>query len=104
MHPLRDGSNCWAQDVDGDGSPDIDGDFDTDIAIHEFHHGVSNRLNTQWTGIEADAMGEGGSDFFAYSINNDTTLAEYQRTRRTEFGASTARLTATFSAFRSSAS
>jgi len=22
-------------------------------------------------------MGEGGSDFFAYSINNDTTLAEY---------------------------
>jgi subtilase family serine protease len=74
---LWDGGNCWAQDVDGDGSPDIDGDFDTDIAIHEFHHGVSNRLNTQWTGIEADAMGEGGSDFFAYSINNDTTLAEY---------------------------
>ena len=55
----------------------LDGDFDTDIAIHEFHHGVSNRLNTQWTGIEADAMGEGGSDFFAYSINSDTTLAEY---------------------------
>jgi subtilase family serine protease len=74
---LWDGSNCWAQDVDGDGTPDIDGDFDSDIAIHEFHHGVSNRLNTQWTGIEADAMGEGGSDFFAYSINNDTTLAEY---------------------------
>ena len=74
---LWDGGNCWAQDVDGDGSPYIDGDFDTDIAIHEFHHGVSNRLNTQWTGIEADAMGEGGSDFFAYSINNDTTLAEY---------------------------
>jgi subtilase family serine protease len=74
---LWDGSNCWAQDVDADGVPDIDGDFDTDIAIHEFHHGVSNRLNTQWTGIEADAMGEGGSDFFAYSINNDTTLAEY---------------------------
>ena len=22
-------------------------------------------------------MGEGGSDFFAYSINSDTTLAEY---------------------------
>jgi subtilase family serine protease len=74
---LWDGSNCWAQDLDGDGSPDLDGDFDTDIAIHEFHHGVSNRLNTQWTGIEADAMGEGGSDFFAYSINNNTTLAEY---------------------------
>jgi subtilase family serine protease len=74
---LWDGSNCWAQDVDGDGTLDLDGDYDTDIAIHEFHHGVSNRLNTQWTGIEADAMGEGGSDFFAYSINNNTTLAEY---------------------------
>ena len=74
---LWDATGCWAQDVDGDGTLDLDGDFDTDIAIHEFHHGVSNRLNTQWTGIEADAMGEGGSDFFAYSINNDTTLAEY---------------------------
>jgi subtilase family serine protease len=74
---LWDATGCWAQDVDGDGTLDLDGDFDTDIAIHEFHHGVSNRLNTQWTGIEADAMGEGGSDFFAYSINNDTTLAEF---------------------------
>ena len=74
---LWDATGCWAQDVDGDGSVDLDGDFDTDIAIHEFHHGVSNRLNTQWTGIEADAMGEGGSDFFAYSINGDTNLAEF---------------------------
>ena len=74
---LWDATGCWAQDVDGDGTLDLDGDFDTDIAIHEFHHGVSNRLNTQWTGVEADAMGEGGSDFFAYSINNNTTLAEY---------------------------
>jgi subtilase family serine protease len=74
---LWDGSGCWSQDVDGDGAADLDGDLDTDVAIHEFHHGVSNRLNTQWTGIEADAMGEGGSDFFAYSINNNTILAEY---------------------------
>jgi subtilase family serine protease len=74
---LWDATGCWAQDVDGDATLDLDGDFDTDIAIHEFHHGVSNRLNTQWTGIEAEAMGEGGSDFFAYSINNDTTLAEF---------------------------
>ena len=37
----------------------------------------SNRLNPDFTGIEADAIGEGGSDFFAYSINGDTTLAEY---------------------------
>jgi hypothetical protein len=74
---LWDGKGCWSADVDGDGTPDLDGDLDSDIVIHEFHHGVSNRLNPDFTGIEADAMGEGGSDFFAYSINNDTTLAEY---------------------------
>ena len=74
---LWDGSNCWSEDVDGDGVQDLDGDFDTDILLHEFHHGVSTRLNTAFTGNEAGAIGEGGSDFFAYSINGDTTLAEY---------------------------
>ena len=74
---LWDGQGCWSQDVDGDSTADLDGDFDSDIIIHEFHHGVSHRLNTQFTGIEADAIGEGGSDFFAYSINGDTTLAEH---------------------------
>jgi len=74
---LWDGKGCWSADVDGDGAPDLDGDLDSDIVIHEFHHGVSNRLNPDFTGIEADAMGEGGGDFFAYSISNDTTLAEY---------------------------
>ena len=76
---LWDGSNCWSEDVDGDGLLDIDGDFDTDIVLHEFHHGVSHRLNTSFNGAEAGAIGEGGSDFFAYSINGDTTLAEYSR-------------------------
>jgi extracellular elastinolytic metalloproteinase len=74
---LWDGHGCWSADVDGDGTGDLDGDLDSDIVIHEFHHGVSNRLNPDFTGIEADAIGEGGSDFFAYSINNDTVLAEY---------------------------
>lgn len=74
---MWDGAGCWAQDVDADGSLDLDGDYDLDIVIHEFHHGVSHRLNTAFTGSEADAIGEGGSDFFAYSINGDTTLAEY---------------------------
>jgi subtilase family serine protease len=74
---LFDGTGCWAQDVDGDGSADLDGDYDTDIIFHEFHHGVSHRLNTQFTGEEAGAIGEGGSDFFAYSINGDTFLGEY---------------------------
>jgi subtilase family serine protease len=74
---LWDGQGCWAEDVDGDSASDLDGDLDGDIVIHEFHHGVSQRLNTAFTGIEADAIGEGGSDFFAYSINGDTKLAEY---------------------------
>jgi len=74
---LWDGTGCWAADVDADGVPDIDGAFDADAVIHEFHHGVSTRLNTEFTGAEADAIGEGGSDFFAYSLNGDTRLAEY---------------------------
>ncbi len=74
---LWDGVGCWSEDVDGDGTPDLDGDYDTDIVLHEFHHGVSTRLNTAFTGNEAGAIGEGGSDFFAYSINGDTTLAEF---------------------------
>jgi subtilase family serine protease len=74
---LFDATGCWSADVDGDTAPDLDGDYDSDIFIHEYHHGVSHRLNTNFTGDEADAMGEGGSDFFAYSINGDTKLAEY---------------------------
>ncbi len=74
---LWDGTGCWAADVDGDGAEDLDGSFDSDIVIHEYHHGVNHRLNTQFTGPEADAIGEGGSDFFAYSVNGDTRLAEY---------------------------
>jgi subtilase family serine protease len=76
---LWDGLGCWSEDVDGDGTQDLDGDFDTDIVLHEFHHGVSHRLNTAFNGNEAGAIGEGGSDFFAYSINGDTSLAEYSR-------------------------
>jgi Fungalysin metallopeptidase (M36)/CARDB/Fungalysin/Thermolysin Propeptide Motif len=76
---LWDGLGCWSQDVDSDGTPDIDGDYDSDILLHEYHHGVSHRLNTNFQGNEADAIGEGGSDFFAYSVNGDTTLAEFSR-------------------------
>jgi subtilase family serine protease len=76
---LWDATGCWGSDVDGDGSLDLDGDFDLDIIIHEYHHGVTHRLNTAFTGNEAGAMGEGGGDFFAYSLNGDTTLADYSR-------------------------
>ena len=76
---LWDGTGCWAADVDSDGTPDLDADYDLDVLVHEFHHGVSLRLNTAFTGNEAGAIGEGGGDFFAYSVNDDATLAEYAR-------------------------
>ena len=60
-------------------SIDLDGDQTLDIVLHEYHHGVSHRLNTSFSGNEADAIGEGGGDFFAYSVNGDTVLAEYAR-------------------------
>ena len=50
---LWDGDGCWGRDVDGDGSADLDGDYDLDILVHEYHHGVSLRLNTAFTGNEA---------------------------------------------------
>ena len=76
---LWDGIGCWADDVDDDGTTDLDGDYDLDIVLHEYHHGVSLRVNTAFSGTEAGAIGEGGGDFFAYSVNGDTTLAEYSR-------------------------
>jgi subtilase family serine protease len=76
---LWDGTGCWGSDVDGDGTVDLDGVYDLDIFVHEFHHGVSLRLNTAFTGNEAGAIGEGGGDFFAYSVNDNPTLAEYAR-------------------------
>ncbi|MCC6858164.1 MAG: M36 family metallopeptidase [Bryobacterales bacterium] len=74
---LWDGAGCWAQDVDGDGSLDLDGTIDYDIVLHEYHHGVTYRMNTGWGGNEGGAMGEGGGDFFAYSVNGDTKLADF---------------------------
>ncbi|MGH9649310.1 MAG: M36 family metallopeptidase, partial [Terriglobales bacterium] len=76
---LWDGLGCWQQNVDGDSTQDLDGDLDLDIVMHEYHHGVSHRLNTSFSGNEAGAMGEGGGDFFAYSVDGDTKLAEYSR-------------------------
>jgi subtilase family serine protease len=76
---LWDGLGCWAADVDGDGTSDLDSSYDLDIVIHEYHHGVSTRLNPNFLGNEAAAIGEGGSDFFAYSVTGDTRLAEYAR-------------------------
>ncbi len=55
-------------------NPDIDGDFDADVVIHENTHGLSNRLHGNSTGLTLDiarGMGEGWSDFYAHCLLSD---------------------------------
>ena len=52
-------------------NPDLDGDFDTEIVLHEYTHGLSNRRVGGGTGIGAlqtRGMGEGWSDFYALAL------------------------------------
>lgn len=54
-----------------DPKPNRDGDFDTEIMLHEYTHGLSNRLVGGGTLIDAlqpSAMGEGWSDFYALAL------------------------------------
>ncbi|HEX8087438.1 MAG TPA: M36 family metallopeptidase [Blastocatellia bacterium] len=62
---------------------DRDSSQDGDVVLHEFGHGVSNRLvggpaNTSCLGgTQAGAMGEGWSDYWACSFYNDGRVGEY---------------------------
>lgn len=52
-------------------NPDIDGDFDAEVVLHEYVHGLSTRLVGGGVGIgtlQAAGMGEGWSDFYALSL------------------------------------
>ena len=52
-------------------TPDIDGDLDAEIVIHEYCHGLSNRLVGGGSGISAlqtRSMGEGWSDFYGLAL------------------------------------
>lgn len=52
-------------------TPDIDGNLDADVVIHEYTHGLSNRLHGNATGLQLDiarGMGEGWSDFYAHCL------------------------------------
>jgi VCBS repeat-containing protein len=52
-------------------NPNRDGDFDAEIVIHEYVHGLSNRLVGGGVGISAlqpAGMGEGWSDFYALCL------------------------------------
>ncbi len=52
-------------------TPDIDGDLDAEIVIHEYAHGLSNRLVGGGVGISANqsqGLGEGWSDFYGLAL------------------------------------
>jgi extracellular elastinolytic metalloproteinase len=60
-------------------NPERDGAFSADVVLHEYTHGLSNRLtggpsNTGCLGsTEAGGMGEGWSDFMATAVRIKTT-------------------------------
>lgn len=62
-------------------NPDRDSSVDGDVVFHEYGHGISNRLigngSTALSGIQSGAMGEGWSDYWATTINNDGAVGEY---------------------------
>jgi hypothetical protein len=52
-------------------TPDRDGDFDAEIVIHEYCHGLSNRHVGPGTGMSAlqsQGLGEGWSDFYGLAL------------------------------------
>lgn len=59
--------------------PMLDGDFDSGIVVHEFGHGVSNRLTGGPAAASclgnAEQGGEGWSDYLALMLNTDWTTA-----------------------------
>ena len=63
---------------------DLDADYSGQTAIHEYGHGVSNRLVGAGTStsclaqIQSGAMGEGWSDYFAISFFNNPVYGAYQ--------------------------
>jgi extracellular elastinolytic metalloproteinase len=71
------GSNTVNGTISGENvSPSIDGDLDNEIVVHEYGHGVSNRLtggpsNTGCLG-NAEQMGEGWSDYLALVMTMQT--------------------------------
>ena len=57
-------------------TPDIDGNLDADVVIHEHTHGLSNRLHGNGSGLSLNmsgGMGEGWSDFYAHCMLSEPT-------------------------------
>ncbi len=58
-------------------TPDRDGDVDNGIIIHEYTHGISNRMTGTGSGClsNAEQMGEGWSDYFGLMMTHDWATA-----------------------------
>jgi hypothetical protein len=58
-------------------TPDRDGDVDNGIIIHEYTHGISNRMTGTGIGClsNAEQMGEGWSDYFGLMMTHDWATA-----------------------------
>lgn len=58
-------------------TPDRDGDADNGIIIHEYGHGISNRMTGSGSDClsNAEQMGEGWSDYFALMLTHDWSTA-----------------------------
>jgi uncharacterized repeat protein (TIGR01451 family) len=55
--------------------PDRDGDFDAEIVLHEYTHGLSDRLVGGGGGLltlQAGGLGEGWSDFYALALLSES--------------------------------
>jgi subtilisin-like proprotein convertase family protein len=60
------------------GTPNRDGDVDNGIVVHEYGHGISNRLTGGGSGAclgNAEQMGEGWSDYYALMFTQDWATA-----------------------------
>jgi hypothetical protein len=69
-----------------DATPDRDGDIQNDVIIHEFGHGISNRLTggpanaNALNALQSGGMGEGWSDWWGLMLTQkltDTKMAAY---------------------------
>lgn len=63
-----------------------DSDLDGDVVLHEYGHGVSNRLIGNGSGLggtQSGAMGEGWSDYWACSNYSDGVMGEYSTNNAT---------------------
>jgi hypothetical protein len=74
-----DGSSGRMQMYLWNGSPQKDGDVDNGIVVHEYAHGISNRLTggPAQSGClsNAEQMGEGWSDYFALMYTQNWAIA-----------------------------